>query len=151
LSGVAPLRSNAVIPKVEDAARKQSLICRIATDRRVIPAYDPTDTLGKRLFNILTIFAEFESDLNRVRIREGVAVALAKGELKDKKPKLSPLQSKKLRRIYDARDYSVGDLAELFKVSLPTIYHTLAWQPAMRWGSLHSVNGASYKSFRSVN
>ena len=42
--------------------------------------YDPTDPLGKMFFNILATFAEFEVDLLRLRTREGMAVARAKGK-----------------------------------------------------------------------
>ena len=91
--------------------------------------HDPTDPMGKMFFNILATFAEFESDLIRLRTREGMAVARAKGKLKGKKPKLSPMQSKELRRMYDTGDYSVSDLGDVFKVSRPTIYRTLARQP----------------------
>ena len=86
--------------------------------------------MGKMFFNILATFAEFESDLIRLRTREGMAVARAKGKLKGKKPKLSPMQSKELRRMYDTGDYSISDLGDLFQVSRPTIYRTLARQPA---------------------
>jgi DNA invertase Pin-like site-specific DNA recombinase len=44
--------------------------------------YDPTDPMGKMFFNILATFAEFEVDLLRMRTREGMAVARAKGRLK---------------------------------------------------------------------
>lgn len=91
--------------------------------------YDPTDPMGKMFFNILATFAEFESDLIRMRTREGMAVARAKGKLKGKKPKLSDRQSKELRRMYDTGDYSVSDLAEVFTVSRPTVYRTLKRQP----------------------
>lgn len=91
--------------------------------------HDPTDPTGKMFFNILATFAEFESDLIRLRTREGMAVARAKGKLKGKKPKLSPMQSKELRRMYDTGDYSISDLGDLFQVSRPTIYRTLARQP----------------------
>jgi DNA invertase Pin-like site-specific DNA recombinase len=44
--------------------------------------YDPTDPMGKMFFNILATFAEFEVDLLRMRTREGMAIARAKGKLK---------------------------------------------------------------------
>ena len=87
--------------------------------------YDPTDPLGKMFFNILATFAEFESDIIRLRTREGMAVARAKGKLRGKKPKLSDKQAKELRRLYDTTEYSISDLAELFSVSRPTVYRTL--------------------------
>ena len=92
--------------------------------------YDPTDPMGKMFWGILATFAEFESDLIRMRTREGMAMARAKGKLRGKKPKLSPKQSRELRRMYDTGDYSISDLAEVFTVSRPTIYRTLSRTPA---------------------
>jgi Resolvase, N terminal domain/Homeodomain-like domain len=37
--------------------------------------YDPTDPVGRLLFNVLAMVAEFESDLIRLRTREGMKVA----------------------------------------------------------------------------
>lgn len=51
--------------------------------------YDPTDPVGRPLFNVLSMVAEFEADLIRMRTREGMAVARAKGRLRGKQPKLS--------------------------------------------------------------
>ena len=63
--------------------------------------YDPTDPMGKMFFNILATFAEFESDLIKMRTPEGMKIARAKGKLRGKKPKLSEKQHRKLRRMYD--------------------------------------------------
>ena len=63
--------------------------------------YDPTDPMGKMFFNILATFAEFESDLIKMRTREGMKIARAKGKLRGKKPKLSEKQHRELRRMYD--------------------------------------------------
>ena len=57
---------------------------------------DPDDPMGKMFFNILGTFAEFESDLIRMRTREGMAVARAKGKLRGKKPKLTDMQAREL-------------------------------------------------------
>lgn len=92
--------------------------------------YDPTDPMGRMFFNILATFAEFESDLIRMRTREGMAVARARGKLRGKKPKLSDRQSRELRRMYDSGEYSISDLAEVFSVSRPTVYRTLRRQPS---------------------
>ena len=48
--------------------------------------------MGKMFFNILATFAEFEVDLLRMRTREGMAVAKAKGKLQGKQPKLTARQ-----------------------------------------------------------
>ncbi|MDR6506072.1 hypothetical protein J2805_001760 [Arthrobacter oryzae] len=44
--------------------------------------HDPTDPIGKLLFNVLAMVAEFESDLIRARTREGMKIAKAKGRLR---------------------------------------------------------------------
>jgi anti-anti-sigma factor len=72
--------------------------------------YDPTDPMGKMFFNILATFAEFEVDLLRMRTREGMAIAKAKGKLKGRAPKLSahrqanePAQTARRRRAHRCR------------------------------------------------
>ena len=87
--------------------------------------YDPTGPMGKMFFNIVATFAEFETDLIRVRTREGMAIAKAKGKLRGKRPKLSEKQQKERWRMHDTGEYSISDLAEAFSVSRPTIYRTL--------------------------
>lgn len=87
--------------------------------------YDPTDPMGKMFFNILATFAEFESDLIRMRTREGMALARAKGKLRGKQPKLSEKQAFELKRMHATGDYSISELAEIFKVSRPTVYRTI--------------------------
>lgn len=87
--------------------------------------YDPGDPMGKMFFNILATFAEFEADLIRMRTREGMALARAKGKLKGRQPKLSPRRQAELRRMYGGGSYSISDLAEIFDVSRPTVYRVL--------------------------
>ena len=75
-------------------------------------------------FNILATFAEFEADLIRMRTREGMTIARAKGKLRGKQPKLSDRQQRELCRMHATGEYSISDLAELFSVSRPTVYRT---------------------------
>ena len=91
--------------------------------------HDPDDPMGKMFFNILATFAEFESDLIRMRTKEGMAVARAKGRLRGKKPKLTDMQARELRRMYDRGEHSIADLAAVFGVSRPTVYRTLERTP----------------------
>jgi DNA invertase Pin-like site-specific DNA recombinase len=122
-----------VVPKLDRLARSvpdareiaDSLAARGIKLALGASVYDPADPMGKMFFNILATFAEFEADLIRMRTREGMAVARAKGKLRGKQPKLSIKQQKELRRMYDTGEYSISDLAELFTVSRPTVYRTL--------------------------
>lgn len=123
-----------VVPKLDRLARSvpdardiaDSLVKRGVRLALGASVYDPTDPMGKMFFNILATFAEFEGDLIRLRTREGMAIARAKGKLRGKPPKLSEKQQKELKRMHDTGNYSISDLAELFAVSRPTVYRTLA-------------------------
>lgn len=122
-----------VVPKLDRLARSvpdaraiadqlQEKGVRLALGASV---YDPTDPMGKMFFNILATFAEFEADLIRMRTREGMAIARAKGKLRGKQPKLSEKQQKELCRMHGTGEYSISELAEVFSVSRPTVYRTL--------------------------
>ena len=63
--------------------------------------YDPTDPVGQLLFNVLAKVAEFESDLIRLRTREGMKVAKAKGRLRGKQPKLNRRQEAYLVNLFN--------------------------------------------------
>lgn len=88
--------------------------------------HDPTDPMGRMFFNIVATFAGFGADLTRIRTREGMAIAKAKGKLREKSPRLSENQEKELWRMHDTGEYSTSDLAEAFSVSCPTAYRTTA-------------------------
>ncbi len=87
--------------------------------------YDPTDPVGRLLFNVLAMVAEFERDLISMRTREGMAVARAKGRLKGKQPKLSKTQRRLLFEVVDRGEYTQTEIAELFNVSRATVYREL--------------------------
>ncbi len=118
-----------VVPKLDRLARSvpdarfiaDALVARGVRLALGSSVYDPVDPMGKMFFNILATLAEFEADLIRLRTREGMAIARARGKLSDR-------QQKELRRMYDAGEYSISDLAELFSISRPTVYRTLGRQ-----------------------
>lgn len=125
-----------VVPKLDRLARSvpdargiaDSLVTRGIKLSLGSSVYDPADPMGKMFFNILATFAEFESDLIRLRTREGMAIARLRGKLRGKKPKLSDRQQRELWRMNNTGNYAISDLAELFSVSRPTVYRTLARQ-----------------------
>ena len=87
--------------------------------------HDPTDPVGRLLFNVLAMVAEFEADLIRARTREGMKVAKAKGRLRGKQPKLSPMQEQHLVALYRAGEHTVSELEELFSVTRSTVYRAV--------------------------
>lgn len=72
--------------------------------------YDPTDPVGRLLFNVLGMVAEFEADLIRLRTREGMAVAKAKGRLRGKTPKLAVSQRRHLLELRDEGEHAQAEL-----------------------------------------
>jgi DNA invertase Pin-like site-specific DNA recombinase len=92
--------------------------------------HDPTDPVGRLLFNALAMVAEFEADLVRLRTREGMKVAKAKGRLKGKAPKLSPRQEAHLVALHEAGEHTGAELAELFSVARSTVYRAIERQSA---------------------
>lgn len=106
-----------VVPKLDRLARSvpdartiaDSLMARGVRLALGSSVYDPIDPMGKMFFNILATFAEFEGDLIRMRTREGMAIARAKGKLRGKQPKLSDKQQRELRRMRDSGEYSISD------------------------------------------
>ncbi|MEM6440877.1 MAG: recombinase family protein [Pseudomonadota bacterium] len=131
-----------VVPKLDRLARSvpdardiaDGLAARGVRLQLGATVYDPSDPMGKMFFNILATFAEFESDLIRMRTREGMAIARAKGKLKGRKPKLTEKQARELKRMHGDGEHSISDLAEIFGVSRPTVYRTLLRAPARSKG-----------------
>ncbi len=87
--------------------------------------HDPTDPVGRLLFNVLAMVAEFESDLIRLRTREGMKVAKAKGRLRGKQPKLNPRQEAHLVALHHAGEHSTAELGDLFGVARSTVYRAI--------------------------
>jgi DNA invertase Pin-like site-specific DNA recombinase len=122
-----------VVPKLDRLARSvpdaraigDNLVARSIQLQLGTMIYDPTDPMGKMFFNILASFAEFEVDLLRMRTREGMAIAKAKGKLKGRAPKLSAAQQTHLLKLHAAGEHTVVELAELFGVARPTVYRVI--------------------------
>jgi DNA invertase Pin-like site-specific DNA recombinase len=122
-----------VVPKLDRLARSvpdarqisDSLVARGIRLSLGGTIYDPADPMGKMFFNILATFAEFEVDLLRLRTREGMAVARARGRLRGKQPKLTTRQQAELARMHATGEYTIAELMEVFAVGRATIYRTL--------------------------
>ncbi len=122
-----------VVTKLDRLARSLPDARDIADDlaRREIKlnlggsVHDPTDPVGRLLFNVLAMVAEFEADLIRARTREGMKVAKAKGRLRGKQPKLTARQEEHLVELHHSGKHTNAELAELFGVARSTVYRAL--------------------------
>ena len=122
-----------VVPKLDRLARSvpdardigDTLAARTIRLQLGAVVYDPADPMGRMFFNILGTFAEFEVDLLRMRTREGMAIARAKGRLKGRAPKLSLGRQAHLLKLHAAGEHTIAELAELFEVSRQTVYRVL--------------------------
>ena len=87
------------------------------------------DPVGRLLFNVLAMVAEFEADLIRARTREGMQVAKAKGRLRGNQPKLSKSQEAHLVSLYKGGQRTTAEIAELFKIAQSTVYRIVQRTP----------------------
>src|SRR5690242_8044710 len=84
-----------VVPKLDRLARSvpdartiaDALVARGVKLALGSSVYDPADPMGKMFLNILATLAELESDLVRLRTRERMATARARGKPRDQPPK----------------------------------------------------------------
>lgn len=90
--------------------------------------YDPTDAVGRLLFNVLAMAAEFEADLIRLRTKEGMRVAKAKGHLRGKQPKLTRRQEAHPVSLVHGGECSTAEVAALFNVGRSTVYRAIERQ-----------------------
>lgn len=86
---------------------------------------------GRLVFQILGAVDEFQADLIREGTLEGLAAARARGRVGGRKPKLTGKREKLAVEMYNAvgddgkRKHTVTEIAEVLKVSRPTIYGTI--------------------------
>jgi DNA invertase Pin-like site-specific DNA recombinase len=75
-----------------------------------------------------TLVVTKQSDLIRLRTREGMKVAKAKGRLRGKQPKLNRRQEAHLVSLVHSGEYSTLEVAELFGVGRSTVYRAIERQ-----------------------
>ena len=80
---------------------------------------------GKLFFTMIAAFSQFEHDLMVARTKDGLAAARARGRLGGRKPKLSEAQKKQLKKLYDERELTVREIAEMFNITPPTVYRAI--------------------------
>lgn len=76
------------------------------------------------VFNVnkAVAFAEFEHSIMQGRTKDGLAAARARGRVGGRKPKMTPARISEAKKLYEAQNKTVQEIADLFGVSRPTIY-----------------------------
>ncbi len=87
--------------------------------------HDPTDPIGRLLFNVLAMVAEFEADLIRQRTRDGLETARLRGRLRGRPPKLSPARERALVAMVAEGRHTRAEVAEIFGVGRSTVARAL--------------------------
>lgn len=119
-----------VVTKLDRLGRSLQDLLAVAADleRRGVrlqvgsTIHDPADPMGRLLFQVLGMVAEFEAAIIRQRTREGMAVAKARGRLKGKQPSTTPAQEKAMAAMLDSGDQNAAEVASMFGVSRATVY-----------------------------
>jgi DNA invertase Pin-like site-specific DNA recombinase len=82
------------------------------------------------MFGMLSVLAEYQRELIVANTNDGLAATRARGRVGGRRPRLTPEQAKVAQQLYDARDLTVQQIADMFGVPRSTIYGHLAKEPA---------------------
>jgi DNA invertase Pin-like site-specific DNA recombinase len=74
---------------------------------------------------MIAAVAEMERGLLSARTKDGIAAARARGRFGGRPPKLSQTQKEQIRKLYNARELTVKEIAGLFQISSPSVYRAL--------------------------
>jgi len=80
---------------------------------------------GKLFFTMIAAMPEFEHSMMVARTKDGLAAARARGRFGGRKPKLTVVQKKQVKKLYDERELTVGEIAEMFNITPPTVYRAI--------------------------
>ena len=97
------------------------------------------DPMCKMFFNILATFTEFESDLIRMRTKEGMAVARAKGKLCGKSRSLPKCGQENCDGCKTEASIRCQILRQCSACTQPTVYRTLKRTKSANGGRGHDL------------
>jgi DNA invertase Pin-like site-specific DNA recombinase len=86
---------------------------------------DTTTSGGRLVFHIFGALSEFERTLIRERTHAGLQAARARGRKGGRPKLLDAKQQELLRKLYKAREHTIEEMCDLFKISKPTLYSYL--------------------------
>ena len=83
---------------------------------------DTTTSHGKLVFGMFALMAEYEAALIKERTQAGLIAARARGRTGGRKSKMTPALIGKAQRMYDARHFTMAEIAASCGVTPMTIY-----------------------------
>lgn len=86
---------------------------------------DTTTAHGTFVFGMFALMAEYEAALIKERTHAGLAAARARGRTGGRKPKMTPKLVDKAQRMYDARQFTMAEIAQSCNVTPMTIYRNI--------------------------
>lgn len=86
---------------------------------------DTTSPAGRMFFHVLAALAEFEASLISERTHDGLDAARARGRKGGRRPKLTDRKLVTARQLYEGRQHTMGQIAEVVGVSRATLYRHL--------------------------
>ncbi len=86
---------------------------------------DTTTANGKLVFGMFALMAEYEAALIKERTQAGLAAARVRGRTGGRKPKMTPKLIDKAQRMYDARQFTMAEIAQSCGVTPMTIYRNI--------------------------
>jgi DNA invertase Pin-like site-specific DNA recombinase len=92
---------------------------------------DTTTAGGRLIFHVFGALAEFERELILERTRAGTAAARARGRMGGRPSVLTSDKARAARRMYEAREMTVQQIAEVLGVGRSSIYRSLRRQGAI--------------------
>lgn len=84
-----------------------------------------TTSGGRLIFHIFGALAEFENNLIRERTRAGLISARSRGRKGGRPRKLDEKKAELLKKLYDEKNHSIKEIAQIMSISKSTIYSYL--------------------------
>ncbi len=83
---------------------------------------DTSTPEGRAMFGMLGVMAELQRELILANTADGLASARARGRAGGRRPKLTDQQAALAQELYDKREKTVQEIADLFGVPRTTVY-----------------------------